>query len=220
MIAEPRDRWRAPDAGTAYATTRWKNRTREQRDPRLVARLLRRLPESVLPRGARVLDVPCGTGRLHAVLAGRGLRVTSADVSPAMLAAHEAGRGHALCADAGRLPFDDGTFELVLCCRLLHHLRDEAELRRIVAELVRVSRGHVIASFWDRASLPELGRGSRPRGEEVPRGRIARARRDLRAAFEDAGAGVVAHAASLRFVSRQTFLLASVAPDAGGRARA
>ena len=45
--------------------------------------LLRRLR---LPRGARVLDVPCGYGRHAAALARRGFVVVGVDLSPAMIA--------------------------------------------------------------------------------------------------------------------------------------
>jgi SAM-dependent methyltransferase len=35
-----------------------------------------------LPRGGRVLDAPCGSGRIAARLAERGLDVTGIDISP------------------------------------------------------------------------------------------------------------------------------------------
>jgi len=50
---------------------------RSRREARLVKRLLR------VRRGSRVLDVPCGQGRLTLPLARLGLRMTGLDVTPA-----------------------------------------------------------------------------------------------------------------------------------------
>ena len=44
---------------------------------------------SFAPSGGSVLELACGTGRLTLPLAGRGLRITGLDNSPAMLAAAE-----------------------------------------------------------------------------------------------------------------------------------
>ncbi|WP_164874039.1 class I SAM-dependent methyltransferase [Rhodococcus spongiicola] len=43
--------------------------------------------DAMLPRGARVLDAGCGTGRLGAELARRGHRVTAVDLDPVLVAA-------------------------------------------------------------------------------------------------------------------------------------
>src|SRR5690242_309651 len=49
---------------------------------------------SVLPPGARVLDVPCGDGRLSCALAARGYHVTGVDGSAKLLGwAKERGQG-------------------------------------------------------------------------------------------------------------------------------
>ena len=37
------------------------------------------------PKGAHILDLPCGSGRLAKILLNSGYRVTAADVSPIML---------------------------------------------------------------------------------------------------------------------------------------
>ncbi|MGF7121222.1 class I SAM-dependent methyltransferase [Rhodococcus sp. AG1013] len=45
-----------------------------------------RAVDAMLPRGSRVLDAGCGTGRLGAELARRGHRVTAVDLDPILVA--------------------------------------------------------------------------------------------------------------------------------------
>jgi SAM-dependent methyltransferase len=72
-----------------------------------------------LSPGARVLDVPCGAGRLSVPLAARGAAVTGIDVSPPFVeaareAAAEAGvPAHLLVGDMRELP--RGAFDAVFC---------------------------------------------------------------------------------------------------------
>jgi SAM-dependent methyltransferase len=86
-------------------------------------------------RPARVLDVGCGSGRLAATLAVQ--EVVCVDSSPAAVAA--AGRRGlaAEVADAQELPFEDGSFDVVLCNHVLYHVPDQ---RRALRELRRVLR--------------------------------------------------------------------------------
>jgi SAM-dependent methyltransferase len=49
-----------------------------------------RLLDAMLPRGARVLDAGCGSGRVGAELARRGHTVVGVDIDPALIAAAEA----------------------------------------------------------------------------------------------------------------------------------
>lgn len=201
-----RAKWQGPAAGAHYAGGRWSSERKRQRDPRRIDALLARHLE---PRPqACVLDAPCGTGRLRARLARHG-RYVGLDVSRAMLAAAHANeaRGAALLAgDVEHLPFRAESFDAVVCCRLLHHIGEPTALARVVAELVRVSRGLVIASFWDADSLPAWRRRLFP-GARAPR-RHAWPRTALAAAFERAGAEVLAFEHTLRFLARQTFVVA------------
>ena len=202
-LERTRAKWSAPGAGQRYAHERFRS-GRDARDPARLARLL----ERHLARGAPalLLDAPCGAGRLFSALAARG-RVVGLDVSPAMLA--EASSHPAVAAlvagDLAYLPFAERSFDAVVCCRLLHHLEREEDLVRIARELVRVSRDLVLATYWDAASLPALRRRLLPSGR-APR-RFARSRAEVEAAFVAAGAEVVARAWSLRFVSRQAYLV-------------
>lgn len=112
-------------------------------DERTARQALREV-ESLLGRplrvGERVLDAGCGTGYLAAGLrrARPDVLVVGSDLSAGMLgAAREAGAGPLVQADATRLPFADGAFDLVVARGVLHHLPDVAaalrEWRRVLA---------------------------------------------------------------------------------------
>lgn len=112
-------------------------------DDRTAAQALRDV-ESLLGRplrdGERVLDAGCGTGYLAAGLrrARPGVDVVGADLSTGMLAnARAAGAWPLVQADAARLPFADGSLDLVVARGVLHHLPDVAaalaEWRRVLA---------------------------------------------------------------------------------------
>lgn len=90
-------------------------------------------------RGLRVLDVGCGTGGLCRRLANRDASVVGVDVCANLLT-----RARALVpaagfvrADAGRLPFGTGRFDLAASVLVLHYLEDPS---RALAEMARVLR--------------------------------------------------------------------------------
>jgi SAM-dependent methyltransferase len=102
------------------------------------------------PRG-RGLDVGCGTGMLAARLAVAGYAMTGVDPSEGMLTvlrernpAVEAAR-----APGSALPFRDGAFDVVLSVATLHHVADPPEVRRTLAEMVRVARPGGRILVWD-----------------------------------------------------------------------
>ena len=190
--------WSSPGSGERYGSSRFRTPAARGRDLDLVARALER-------HGARgtVLDVPAGQGRLAAVLARAGTAVIAADASAEMLAADP--RPRRVRASLFDLPFADGAFDAVVCCRFLHHLARPEDLERAVGELVRVSARLVIASFWDAASLPALRRRL---GLKRPEARTAIERTRLAEVFERAGARVVGYEHSFRFVSQQALAVA------------
>ncbi|GAA2148538.1 class I SAM-dependent methyltransferase [Nocardioides koreensis] len=98
------------------------------------------------PAGARILDVPCGGGvALRGLRRGQGVEYVAADISPTMLdrtLANARRRGvadqvHTRLADVEALPFEDGSFDLVVSFTGLHCFPDPA---RAIDEIVRVLR--------------------------------------------------------------------------------
>lgn len=93
--------------------------------------------------GKRVLDVGCGGGFFSEELARIGFTVGGIDPSAGSI---EAARGHAAAAGfeidyrvgtGEQLPYDDDTFDVVVCCDVLEHVDD---LDRVVRESARVLR--------------------------------------------------------------------------------
>jgi ubiquinone/menaquinone biosynthesis C-methylase UbiE len=98
----------------------------------------------VVVRGARVLDVACGTGvfaRLAAHVVGPTGRVIGVDPSPAAVAASRridvTSNVEWLEWEASRLPFEDGSFNVVVCQHALHRFTDAVsvleDMRRVLA---------------------------------------------------------------------------------------
>ena len=105
-----------------------------------------------LPRGARVIDLPVGTGRLARRMAAEGYRVTGADISLAMMGvarrlASEGGvASDFVRGDGESLPFRDNAFDASVCFRLLSHLPPDARVR-LLRELGRVASERVVAVY-------------------------------------------------------------------------
>jgi ubiquinone/menaquinone biosynthesis C-methylase UbiE len=150
------------------------------------------------PKGARWLDVGCGTGVFTALIADRCApqAVTAVDPAPAQIAHARrqplAQRVDFQVADAASLPFGDAAFDVAALALVLNFVPDRP---RALAEISRVTRpGSVVAGYaWDFAaelspSWP-LRRGLREVGLDVPDvPGTASSRLDaLRSLFEQAG---------------------------------
>lgn len=95
-----------------------------------------------LPPGSRVLDLPCGWGRLHPYLMARGLAVVGGDLSPLNLRRHAAEHPAPLARlDLRTLPFREGCAEGVFCAfTSWGYFATEAENLRQLLEFARVLR--------------------------------------------------------------------------------
>jgi ubiquinone/menaquinone biosynthesis C-methylase UbiE len=103
-----------------------------------------------LSRGQSALDVATGTGLIARALARTSDCVTGIDMSPGVLAiAQSRSRGETplVLGDAHRLPFRDGSFELVTCGVSLSHFSEVSVALREVYRLLQPG-GRFITSAW------------------------------------------------------------------------
>jgi SAM-dependent methyltransferase len=107
--------------------------------------------KSMVPAGAKVLDVGCGTGVLAEALVKEGFDVTGLDPFIGMLkyvkqrvpeleTVH--GKGEAL-------PFPDNTFDFTYCVAVMHHVADKPNVRQTLMEMVRVTKPGGKIMIWD-----------------------------------------------------------------------
>ena len=169
-----------------------------------------------LQPGARVLDLPVGTGRFIEMMMAHGLRIHGADISEDMLklAGQRVATGGEQVvlarADAEALAHADDEFDHVISWRLFH-LLPPASAVRALRELARVCRGRLVVQFfgverrpwwWDklrgvkRRLQGALGQGAARRGDGgTPWSHIRSypySERAITRLFEQAGVSLVA----------------------------
>ena len=148
-----------------YRDVFWAARDYEDRCDRLAIRAL--LP----PTGERLVEVGAGYGRLADEY--RGYReVVLLDASEAHVAAareqfRDDGRIRVQQGDAYALPFDDGSFDAVVCVRVVHHLQHPGA---VFAEFARVLRpgGVLVLEFANKRNLKAILKHALGRQEWSP----------------------------------------------------
>lgn len=118
--------------------------------------LLKLLPK----RGSKVLEVGCGTGRITKKLVKKGYKVSPTDISRAMLAQYkqEPGLPKPQLADATQLPFPDNSFPTVFSLRVIWHLLNKEDRKKLLSEAARVSSSLVILDITNKKRWPRIYR--------------------------------------------------------------
>ena len=107
-----------------------------------------------------LLDLPCGHGRLSDFLKSQCDTLVEGDWSHTMvglnLRDHGQDHRHYVRASALEIPFPDRTFDVVVSFRLSHHLETQELRERHLRELFRVSKKHVIVTWFSATSLKNI----------------------------------------------------------------
>jgi 2-polyprenyl-3-methyl-5-hydroxy-6-metoxy-1,4-benzoquinol methylase len=171
--------------------------------------------------GSRVLDLPCGTGRLESMLLDKGFEVVAADYSLPMIEAARDYYAETLLKDPARsarlsfvqqdvmnTTFDDDWFDAVICNRLIHHYPEPETRRRVLTELARICRGPLVVSYYDNFALSALKFRMRKRIRGVvPVDRIPISRAVFQADYQACGLRCTRTLPVRYGVSPQTYLV-------------
>ena len=121
----------------------------------------------LIPKSHRILDLPCGGGRVTVHLAKQGYDLSSADLSEAMLeiTRENVASNGLKCPverqDIEKLTYGDGAFGTVISFRLFHHFPNPEIRQRAVSELCRVAKHFVVLSYFSPASVTSVKRSLR-----------------------------------------------------------
>ncbi|MBI4577592.1 MAG: class I SAM-dependent methyltransferase [Planctomycetes bacterium] len=202
--------YRSPEGAARYEVL-YRGRLHKRISDRVERRLIQRVFDRIGPQG-RILDLPCGAGRLFPELARHSAWVVEADFSYPMLGRcrrNTEAVGY-VNGSALALPFRDGSFDAVFSARLAHHLPDSLERDRYIHEVARVSRRWVVMTFFDEFSLKNVVRVlRRPFNRKRPK--VAISTTGLHAVAAAAGLELLeSHPLSLLFSGHRYALLRKV----------
>ncbi|MDL2233813.1 class I SAM-dependent methyltransferase [Ruminococcaceae bacterium OttesenSCG-928-L11] len=117
--------------------------------------------DSLIPPGAAVLDNCAGTGAYAFYLAGRGCIVTAGDIVPhnVEIMRHKQ-KEHPVLADiyygsAQQSPWEDASFDVVLCMGALYHIHEPQGRKQAVLEAKRLVKpgGLVFFTYMNRYAV-------------------------------------------------------------------
>ena len=127
--------------------------------PHIIEHYLRRRASYVLrhaaAQGQSALDVGAGTGLLAERLSDLGLGVVALDPFPQMLGQLRRRRPdiETVVAHGDDIPFPDDVFDLTYSVAVMHHIAEPAQVRRTLAEMIRVTRPGGRILVWDHNPL-------------------------------------------------------------------
>jgi 2-polyprenyl-3-methyl-5-hydroxy-6-metoxy-1,4-benzoquinol methylase len=135
--------------------------------------VLARTPSLNLPKGARVLDAPCGSGALTVALAQQGFSATGADLDSE--AATLLGPSFTQANLDAALPWPNERFDAVFCTEGIEHLENHFSFLREISRVLKPG-GCLILTTPNITALRSrvrffgsgfFGRDSRPLNEAV-----------------------------------------------------
>ncbi|RME84131.1 MAG: class I SAM-dependent methyltransferase [Planctomycetota bacterium] len=147
-ILETFERFSKKDVAQKYQN-RFQSTKRDRREKKAILKLLRGIPKS-----SKILDIPCGTGRITRFLYENGYQVVGADSSESMIQiARSISSKDSISLDFEiqnlfSTTYPDHAFDVLVCNRFFHHLYNSSSRVTALKELARITKGPIILSFF------------------------------------------------------------------------
>ena len=108
----------------------------------------------------KILDIPCGTGKLGHALSSFSITIVAGDISKSMLSLakneYKQDKVDFKIIDAVDIPYDDDYFDIIVCLRLFQRIPSETRLK-ILSEFQRTSTKNLIISYSYTSSWQQMG---------------------------------------------------------------
>lgn len=106
----------------------------------------------------KLIDLPCGTGRLLPCFLTKGFSIAAADISEEMLdLTKQRFKNNSMVechiCNGEDLPFEDNSFDYVTSFRLMCHLPDETRMK-VLREFIRVCRKYLVINYHFETMAP------------------------------------------------------------------
>lgn len=113
------------------------------------ATALRSLP---VKKGAKVLDLGCGNGRVYELLKDLGAEYYGLDISERLIehAEKNVPLGHFTVGDMLKTPYQDNEFDIVMSAATLHHIPGKEARNQALTEMYRITKpgGQILVTIW------------------------------------------------------------------------
>jgi ubiquinone/menaquinone biosynthesis C-methylase UbiE len=208
----------SPDRASRYPS-RFNDSFRQRREQQALRKLIQ-----LIPPESRVLDLPCGTGRVTRLILDAGHEVIAGDSAASMLSEADQQlsavfpRAEFRLMQAASTGLPEGSVDAVMCNRLFHHFAEPAVRIAVLREFARVSRGLVIVSFSNAFAADVLWQkfSRRIRGRAL-RHYFPVSMRQFQREFAEAGLEIVTTRAVLWGLSRMWYVVGRNAATTPGR---
>jgi ubiquinone/menaquinone biosynthesis C-methylase UbiE len=135
----------------------------------------RAIIKASLQPGATILDIPCGTGRVSCLLAGKNYYIVSSDISISMVNLSRTkiqkynfkNKFNYVVSDATNLPFLGTTINMIVSLRLFGHVPPPIRAD-MVKDYSRVSKGYLVVAYYHRNCIQSFLRKKKRRNAKIP----------------------------------------------------
>jgi SAM-dependent methyltransferase len=161
-----KEHWGGQDQASAYRSKRFKTSEKwrwiDVQEQKIVEGYLRGLKPS-----SRVLDIPCGEGRMNGLFGKNAIEYVGSDISLPMLKLVKGSfqSRMLLRADALNLPFPDNAFQGLISIRLLHRIQEKGIRAGMLREMGRIVDGTFMVSYyvkWNIKGIKRILQGKYP----------------------------------------------------------